>query len=243
MEVTTKTSSVRKIQSFFSLVFLAFVFLSSCDVPSEPSATTTVSGQDGLPRQQTEVAAPIKTFFELTSTDEKKFDRSLQTIKNSWQPGSTVMVIEVARFARNRSAFENIMKFLETQTGNQFGKNFDKWYQWIWSQEYEPHPQYAQFKSQLYSNIDPRFREYFTDTDNSKIRLDEIRWGGVVRDGIPPLNKPAMISAENATYLDDSNVVFGVELNGDARCYPKRILARHEMFKDTIGGESVCGVY
>ena len=52
-----------------------------------------------------------------------------------------------------------------------------------------------------------------------------------------------MVSAVEAAWLDDTNVVFGVILNGDARCYPKRILAWHEMFKDTIGGESVCGVY
>ena len=81
------------------------------------------------------------------------------------------------------------------------------------------------------------------ETDDAKIQLNEIRWGGVRRDGIPPLNNPKMLTAAEATYLADSDVVFGIELNGDARAYPKRILAWHEMFKDTIGGESVCGVY
>ena len=57
------------------------------------------------------------------------------------------------------------------------------------------------------------------------------------------MKNPKMLAAGDAKYLGDSDVVFGVELNGDARCYPKRILAWHEMFKDTIGGESVCGVY
>ena len=52
-----------------------------------------------------------------------------------------------------------------------------------------------------------------------------------------------MLPANDAHYLADTDVVFGIELNGDARAYPKRILAWHEMFKDTIGGESVCGVY
>ncbi|MGI9305345.1 MAG: DUF3179 domain-containing (seleno)protein, partial [Gammaproteobacteria bacterium] len=33
------------------------------------------------------------------------------------------------------------------------------------------------------------------------------------------------------------------ELNGDARAYPKRILAWHEMFVDKVGGEDVAGVY
>jgi hypothetical protein len=52
-----------------------------------------------------------------------------------------------------------------------------------------------------------------------------------------------MISASEATYLDDDDVVFGIEVNGDVRAYPKRILAWHEMFVDTVGGIPVAGVY
>jgi hypothetical protein len=75
------------------------------------------------------------------------------------------------------------------------------------------------------------------------IRLDEVIWGGVVQDGIPPLRNPDMIAAAQATYLADEHVVFGLAVNGDARAYPKRILAWHEMFTDTIGGVPVAGVY
>ena len=37
--------------------------------------------------------------------------------------------------------------------------------------------------------------------------------------------------------------MFGLSVNGDARAYPKRILAWHEMFVDTVGGVPVAGVY
>ncbi len=105
------------------------------------------------------------------------------------------------------------------------------------------HPDYATFKSLLYAPVDPRFANYFHKDRSTSIRLDEIRWGGVKRDGLPPLDKPGMIDADQADYLGDDNVVFGIEINGDARAYPKRILAHHEMFKDTVGGVSVNGVY
>ena len=52
-----------------------------------------------------------------------------------------------------------------------------------------------------------------------------------------------MIPAGEAEYLRDSNVVFGLEVEGDARAYPKRILAWHEMFVDEVGGVPVAGVY
>ena len=52
-----------------------------------------------------------------------------------------------------------------------------------------------------------------------------------------------MIKATEVEYLDNDNVVFGIKINGDARAYPKRILAWHEMFVDTVGGTHVTGVY
>jgi len=68
-------------------------------------------------------------------------------------------------------------------------------------------------------------------------------WGGVRQDGIPPLRQPKMIDAKDATYLEDDNIIFGIEVNGDVRAYPKRILAWHEMFVDSVGGTNFAGVY
>ncbi|MGH8732899.1 MAG: DUF3179 domain-containing protein, partial [Burkholderiales bacterium] len=99
------------------------------------------------------------------------------------------------------------------------------------------------FKAGLYEQIDPRFREYFAGRPKALIRLDEIRWGGVWRDGIPPLVRPKMLRAREARYLADGNIVFGVAVDGDVRAYPKRILAWHEMVKDTIAGRPLNGVY
>ena len=113
----------------------------------------------------------------------------------------------------------------------------------MWNAPELRHPRYAAFKGALYSLIDPRFAAYFDDMGEPLIRLDEIVWGGVRQDGIPPLRNPAMVAAEEADYLEDGNVVFGISVNGDARAYPKRILAWHEMFVDTVGGTPVAGVY
>ena len=68
-------------------------------------------------------------------------------------------------------------------------------------------------------------------------------WGGVRQDAIPPLRFPKLIDAEDATYLSNNQVVFGLMINDSARAYPKRILAWHEMVIDEVGGEPVAGVY
>lgn len=189
------------------------------------------------------IGADLDAYFRLTDRDFAVVKAALNDISDNWHPGSATMMVEIAPFANNARAITEAADLIEAKTGQRFGTDLEKWRQWIWKQKYNPHPQYASFKSILYSKIDPRFAEYFRVTKDSKIRLDEIRWGGVIRDGIPPLKNPKMIAAADARYLADTDVVFGVELNGEARCYPKRILAWHEMFKDTIGGESVCGVY
>ena len=52
-----------------------------------------------------------------------------------------------------------------------------------------------------------------------------------------------MIAAGDADYLRDDDLVFGVEINGDIRAYPLRIMGWHEMFNEVIGGVPVALAY
>ena len=139
--------------------------------------------------------------------------------------------------------FRRLVGLLESQTGQRHGNDILRWQQWMWQQPYLPHPEYAAFKGRWYSQIDPRFREFFPDGVESLIRLDEVDWGGVVPNGIPPLEAPEHLSAVEATYLDDDNIVFGIVVGDEARAYPKRILAWHEMAVDVVGGLDLTIVY
>ncbi|MFK8083292.1 MAG: DUF3179 domain-containing protein [Granulosicoccus sp.] len=167
----------------------------------------------------------------------------LAVIRNNWQPGMAIMLMETIQFSQDIVLRESLLNVLEEMTEQSHGMDMDDWYQWLWSREEHRHPRYASFKSRLHAYLDPRFSAYFNDGHESRVRLDEIRWGGVAQDGIPPLRDPEMINAADADYLQDTNIVFGVAINGEARAYPKRILAWHEMFVDDIGGTRYAGVY
>lgn len=168
---------------------------------------------------------------------------ALESIDRDWQNALTPAILEYLSLARSPALQQRALTLLRKRTGQDHGYDLNAWFAWAWAQNLGLPPVYADFKSGLYSRVDPRFSEYFSATRPASIRLDEVRWGGVVQDGIPPLRQPAMIAAADADYLDDDNVVFGIEVNGDARAYPRRILAWHELVTDTVGGVPVTGVY
>lgn len=140
-------------------------------------------------------------------------------------------------------ARSRLIKFLETQTGKRFDDHLNGWRQWMWSLAYAPHPDYARFKGAVYGQIDPRMQRFFPPQAKATIRLDEVDWGGVPVNGIPPLRYPKVLKAADATFLRDGNLVFGVVVNGEPRAYPKRILAWHEMAIDRLGGTEITVVY
>lgn len=187
----------------------------------------------------------IRPFLELVNPkSESTADEALATIDRNWVTAYEIMVLELIYLSKDDGLSLKLLLLLQTKTGKQFGYDFDAWYDLTWNRPQELLTDYHVFKARLYSAIDSRFSNYFLDRqETSLIRFDEIRWGGVMQDGIPPLRNPKMIAAGEASYLDDDNIVFGIAVNGDFRAYPKRILAWHELFTDEVGGEPVAGVY
>ena len=186
---------------------------------------------------------PLKTFDVLRSGNPEAAQASLARIRADWRDEYASMLLEMVGFIPERATLSGVLAQLERASGRPFDGNLDRWYEWLWSREPALHPDYAEFKAGLYEQIDPRFREYFANRPKALIRLDEIRWGGVRRDGIPPLESPKMIGAREVGYLAGDDIVFGVAIDGDVRAYPKRILAWHEMVRDTIAGRPLNGVY
>lgn len=178
------------------------------------------------------------------TSDRGAIDRSFILLEAYWQPAFIPQLLDIMSVPRNYYTLQKSIELLTAKTGQEFGRNNNDWYFWLWNRPEELLPGYGDFKADLYGQIDPRFERYFRGRQPSaRIRLDEVRWGGVLQDGIPPLRNPEMISASTADYLADDNIIFGLKINGDARAYPQRILAWHEMFTDTIGGVDIAGVY
>ncbi|MEX0287926.1 MAG: DUF3179 domain-containing protein [Flavobacteriaceae bacterium] len=189
--------------------------------------------------------AGVDHFVNLVISEEDAIlNAAVIYIDTNWETSFEPMLIESIYFTQNRTFSKKLLHLLARKTGKDFGADLDRWHHWLWNKNTTYTKKYFEFKAKVHQFIDPKFYKYFADrADQSTIRLDEVIWGGVLQDGIPPLRNPQMIKAGEAQYLKDNNVVFGIEVNGDARAYPKRILAWHEMFVDTVGDVPVAGVY
>ena len=184
-----------------------------------------------------------RAFLTLVAGEEGDMVDAMDFIESTWEPSYVSMALDVMRLARNPAVSASLLRLIESKAGGEHGYDLGAWQRAMWNAPEVRHPRYADFKGALYAFIDPRFSAYFDAVGEPLIRLDEIVWGGVRQDGIPPLRSPAMLAAQDIGYLEDEHIVFGISVNGDARAYPKRILAWHEMFVDVVGGVPVAGVY
>ncbi len=81
------------------------------------------------------------------------------------------------------------------------------------------------------------------DLSGPLVPVDEIHAGGPPRDGIPAIDEPRFVSATGADFLDDSDRILGIEMNGRSKAYPISILNWHEIVNDQIGADHFAITY
>ena len=195
---------------------------------------------------QAQQSSELQWLFDIAGGTTTEAATALTAIRDGKRRDMTAGLILALRFVPERE--NGITKTLQNLTGEQ--KPSD-WFGWmLWQErhpEFVPHPSFVDFMRDIYLRIDPEFdaflRPDYLAPANAKIRAEEITWGGVVKDGIPSLDNPTLISATKAAYLRDDDLVFGVSINGDVRAYPLRIMGWHEMFNEVIGGVPVALAY
>lgn len=120
--------------------------------------------------------------------------------------------------------------------------NLNSYGSWSQTRELDGGVGYVDFKATLYERIDDDFGPLLRSIADP-VELAGVQWGGVPLGGIPELNDPARVPAAEASWMVDDEVVLGIVANGEAVAYPLRILARHELANDTIGGDELAVVY
>jgi hypothetical protein len=185
--------------------------------------------------------AEIAGLYEaLTDGDTATEEAAIARIEAAQDRRFVPVLLELVRAGQlgiaGRAGYNQRMIALERLTGQALGGDWFSWAEWYEGSDLSPPPGFASWKGRLWTRIDPGFGALIRDDRPARIRIEEIDWGGARLEGIPALDDPAHVAADDATWLAAPEPVVGVALNGEARAYPLRILDWHELVNDRLGG-------
>ncbi len=192
----------------------------------------------------------VKTAF-IDSAEQSTWSRdqslALAEIAVSGDPRLAWIVADLMRFAPGQrlsaelSAAATELLGLDPSRPNHWGVVTDHLIAW----DIPAPPDYLRAKRAIFTSIVPGWERIFIE---GEIDWRLVSWGGVPIDNrpfgqtdrpcncIPAADNPPVSSAAAATWLKDGDIIFGIEVNGEYRAYPRRIMEVREMVNDTLGG-------
>ncbi|MFY9210579.1 MAG: DUF3179 domain-containing (seleno)protein [Aestuariivita sp.] len=239
--------------SIAALTLLQFGALQAQEAKPQPDYVIAQFGQppaipEGLISQDLQAAVRIVFIDSLARSDWGSDQASaLEQIAQSGDPRLAWIISDMMRFTW-REEFDDALaeaaaRLLEIdlQTPHRWGEITDHLIAW----DIPSYPGYLEAKRAIFTNFVPGWERIFVE-GNIDWRL--VSWGGVLIDDrpynrtkagcncIPAADNPEVSSAAEATWLKDDDIVFGIEVNGEFRAYPRRIMEVREMVNDTLGG-------
>ncbi|WP_226804008.1 DUF3179 domain-containing (seleno)protein [Amylibacter sp. SFDW26] len=175
---------------------------------------------------------------------------ALAEISESKDPRIVWLISDLMRFASS----PQLNTVLTTAANDLLGTNLSDRNSWGTVTDHliawdipEP-PNYLRVKRAIFTSVFPGWDKIFVKGD---IDWRLVSWGGVLIDNraydttdeacncIPAADNPEVSNAKDATWLKDSDIVFGIEVNGEYRAYPRQIMEVREMVNDTLGGRDL----
>ncbi len=194
-------------------------------------------------------AAVTTAFIESTKNASWGQDQTiaLNEIAESKDPRVVWIISDLMRFITERGLHDR----LATAAGKLLGKKLQADNQWgvvtdhLIAWDVPAPPDYLRVKRAIFTTFVPGWEKIFVE---GTIDWRHVSWGGVPIDDrkydttdiecncIPAADNPEVSSAKDAKWLKDEDIVFGIEVNGEYRAYPRRIMEVREMVNDTLGG-------
>lgn len=198
---------------------------------------------------RTAVQTALVDSAKQSSWGEEQAD-ALATIAGSGDPRLVWIISDLMRFVTgptlNATLTDAASQLLGKDLPNQnsWGNVTDHLMAW----DIPAPPDYLAAKRGIFNSLVPGWENIFVEGD---IDWRHVSWGGVLIDDrpydttddrcncIPAADNPEVSSADEASWLEDDDVVFGIGINGEYRAYPRQIMEVREMVNDTLGGRDL----
>ncbi len=185
---------------------------------------------------------------------EEEQTAALDKIANSKDPRLAWLIADLLRFINGRhlnnelAAIAAKLLTIPSPTSNHWGIITDQLIAW----DIPAPPNYLEAKRAIFTSVVPGWDNIFVE---GSVDWRHVSWGGVLIDDrkynktdkncncIPAADNPEVSSAKDAKWLKDSDIIFGIGINGSYRAYPRRIMEVREMVNDTLGGRDLAIPY
>ena len=97
---------------------------------------------------------------------------------------------------------------------------------------------YLKIKSDIFSKLDKNYSLIFQNKYNQKIDLSKINWIGSTSNAIPALNNPKLISKNEEAYLNNDDIILGLNLEGNETAFPLKIIKWHGVINQKINNQT-----
>lgn len=204
---------------------------------------TACSGSDGE-----DADAVIGELLPRVTADPLSEDvvRLVEAMGRRGRAADAAYLVDVVRIGFSSAATERALEALPRLTGIPATGRLQEDYlaagAFVMTSGLDPGPDYPAFKAALYAEVDPRFVPLLQAVPDRSV-LAALQWGGVQVGGIVELRDPVRVRPEEVTWPVPEEEVFGVIVNDEPVAYPERILARHELVDDHVGGVPVVVAY
>ncbi|WP_299500192.1 DUF3179 domain-containing (seleno)protein [uncultured Roseobacter sp.] len=201
------------------------------------------------PAMQFAVRVAFVDSVTLSTWDENQ-ELALAEIASSKDPRLVWIISDMMRFVPSRQLHDALSNAASELLGKEFaaGNNWGVVTDHLMAWDIPAPPDYLAVKRAIFTGIVPGWDRIFAEGD---IDWRLVSWGGVLIDDrpfdrtddlcncIPAADNPDVSSADEATWLKDDDIVFGIGVNGEYRAYPRRIMEVREMVNDTLGGRDL----
>ena len=179
---------------------------------------------------------------------------ALERIVQAGDPRAAWLLSDMMRFTFNTefdlelAVATSRLLGVRIETINHWGELTDYLIAW----DVPSFPGYLTYKRAIFTGFVRGWEDLMVE---GRIDWRLVSWGGVLIDArpydltnarcrcIPAVDNPTVVPASQADWPADDDIVFGVEVNGEYRAYPRQIMEVREMVNDTLGGRDLAIPY